>query len=76
MKEDIANEPGTNGENSAGILRSLCDDGFDGSVEETALVLGRTAEEIDGVLNGDEPLDEDLEMKIRGIAQERGIAIG
>lgn len=47
--------------------------GLGGSREETALVLGRTTEEIEAILNGEEKTDEDLEMKIRGIAEERKI---
>lgn len=47
--------------------------GLGGSREETALVLGRTTEEIDAILDGGEIVDEDLEMKIRGIAEERKI---
>ena len=58
-----------------GLLEAFCRNGFDGSVEETALVLGRTPEEIEGILSGGETLDEDLEMKLRGIAQERNIDI-
>ena len=47
--------------------------GLGGSVEETALVLGRTTQEIEAILDGEENADEDLEMKIRGIAEERKI---
>lgn len=62
-------------ENDKGILQRLCDDGFDGNTGETAVVLGRTNEEIDGILHGNEILDDDLAVKIRGIAQERDIEI-
>ena len=62
-------------ENDKALLQRLCDNGFAGNVEETALVLGRTTEEIEGILQGDEVLDEDLAMKIRGIAEERDIEI-
>lgn len=73
MDIDMVDDPGT-GENGArDLLENLRDAEFGGSTEETALALGRTAEEIEGVLNGDEILDEDLAMKIRGIAQERGV---
>jgi len=47
--------------------------GLGGSVEETALVVGRTTEEIEAILDGNENVDEDLEVKIRGIAEERKI---
>lgn len=47
--------------------------GLGGSHEETALILGRTSDEIQAILDGEENVDEDLEMKIRGIAEERKI---
>ena len=75
MNEDQGTAAGMDQENNPSLLRNFLENGFDGNVEETALVLVRTAGEIQGILNGDEPLDEDLEMKIRGIAQERGITI-
>lgn len=60
---------------SKALLRNFCDGGFGGSVSEAAVVLGRTPEELEAMLNGDEPVDDDLEMKIRGVAQERGIGL-
>lgn len=50
-------------------------EGFDGNTAELALVLGRTPDEIGNILDGSEPVDDDLAMKVRGIAQERGISI-
>lgn len=77
---DIGNatsrEQQTSGPDNRQMLQSFCDNGFDGSVAGCAMVLGRTPEEIDGMLNDDETVDEDLVMKIHGIAQERGIDIG
>ena len=55
------------------LLKSYCDKGFKGDISEAALTLGRTPEEIQSMLRGDMVVDEDLEMKIRGIADERGI---
>lgn len=75
MKEDQGTATGRDQKNNLSLLRYFLESGFDGNVEETALVLGRTADEIEGIMNGDEPLDEDLEMKIKGIAQERDIDI-
>jgi hypothetical protein len=57
------------------LLQSFCDNGFDGSVGACAIVLGRTPDEIAGMLNDSETIDEDLVMKIQGIARERGINI-
>jgi hypothetical protein len=57
-------------------LRSFCDSGFGGSTSEAALVLGREATEIEEMLKGNAPIDEDLEMKMNGIAEERDIPLG
>ena len=57
------------------MLQSFIDNGFDGSLEQAGLVLGRPEEELQRMLDGVEPVDEDLVMKVRGIAQERGIDV-
>jgi hypothetical protein len=53
------------------LLKRLKSEAFTDSVGETALVLGRPQSEVDDWLSGAEQIDEDAEMKIRGIAQER-----
>ena len=63
-------------EDATKLLQEFCDNGFHGSLEETGLVLGRPEEELQRMLDGVEPVDDDLIMKIRGIAQQRGIDIG
>jgi hypothetical protein len=57
------------------LLLQLCENGFDGNAQETALALGRTTEEMDDIIAGNEEPDEDLVMKIRALAREREIAI-
>lgn len=57
------------------LLKNLCETGFDGNTGEAALALGRTTEEIERILSGDEEADEDLVMKLRGLAQERNFDI-
>jgi hypothetical protein len=57
------------------LLRNLCDKGFEGDVRRTALALGRTEGEVESMLKGEAPIDEDLEMKIKGIADEREIPV-
>jgi hypothetical protein len=57
------------------ILTELRDQTFDGSIEQLALALGRPVEEIEGVVDGTEPLDEDLEMKARELADHRGVEL-
>ena len=75
MNEDMTNGNDTGGDDARSLLQNLRDAAFGGNVGETAMVLGRTPEEIEGILNGSEILDDDLEMKIRGIAQERGVTV-
>ena len=58
------------------MLRAFCENGFDGSIEAAALALGRDDEEIRRLLEGENEVDDDLLMKIRGIAQQRDIEIG
>lgn len=57
------------------LLGNLCENGFAGDAGELAVALGRDKEEMYDLLSGEEDVDEDLLMKIRGIAQERGIEI-
>jgi hypothetical protein len=57
------------------ILRRLRDQGFDADDEKLAVALGRPVEEVQSWTGGDAPIDDDLIMKARGIAQERGIDI-
>ena len=53
------------------LLNNLRSEVFHDSDEELALALGQPPEQIEAWLNGDEEIDEDAEMKIRGIADER-----
>jgi hypothetical protein len=74
---DLATAPAENSEDNARqMLRDLCDNGFDGSINATALALGRDAGELRAMLDNGSTIDEDLVVKIRGIAEERGIEIG
>ena len=57
------------------ILRRLRDQGFDADDERLAVALGRPVEEVQAWTGSDAPIDDDLIMKARGIAQERGIDI-
>jgi hypothetical protein len=55
------------------ILRRLRDEGFDADDQKLAVALGRPVEEVQAWTSGGAPVDDDLIMKARGIAQERGI---
>ncbi len=73
--ENIVDDNGTTQDEAQEMLANFCRDGFENDLDETALVLGRPREELEDFLSGDEVIDDDLAMKIRGIAQERGITI-
>lgn len=57
------------------LLKKLRDTGFEGSDEKLGLALGRPAEEIEGLMSGAAPVDDDIIIKARGIAEERGVEI-
>ena len=58
------------------MLQKFTDEGFDGLPDMAALALGRDEDQIVAMLAGDEDIDEDLIMKMLGIAQERELDIG
>ncbi len=74
-EDNLVDDQGTSQEGGRQMLQSLCDQGFEGSLEQTGLVLGRTPDELSGLLDGTDEIDDDLVMKIKGIAEERGISI-
>jgi hypothetical protein len=53
------------------ILKQLKTEVYHDSIDELALGLGRPTEEISAWFEGSEEIDEDAEMKIRRLAQER-----
>ena len=76
---DFPNNPvddrGTSQDHAAKILRNLRDRGFDSSDEKVAVALGRTPEEIRSLSSGRQVIDDDVIMKARGIALNRGIRV-
>lgn len=66
-------ERGTTPEEARAMLQKLRDDAFEGSDEKAAVALGRAEQEIFDVLHGNLEFDDDLMMKVRGIAKERGV---
>jgi hypothetical protein len=68
-------DQGTTETEGRALLKHLRDAGFDGSDEKLALALGRPLEEVQGWMGAAEPVDDDVVMKARGIAKQRGIAI-
>lgn len=66
---------GTDAAGGLELLRRLRDKGFESDDEKFAVVLGRPVGEVTAWMEGTEPPDDDIIMKARGIAQERGIEI-
>lgn len=73
LEKDAVDDKGTNQTEGRAILKKLRDQGFDSSDEKLAVALGRPVEEVESWTGGAEPVDDDVIMKARGIAQERGI---
>jgi hypothetical protein len=57
------------------ILKRLRDGGFDADNEKLATALGRPVETVEAWMQGAEPLDDDIIIKARGLATERGIEV-
>ena len=74
-QKTIVDNNGTTQDEARELLENFCRDGFENDLNEAALALGRPREELEDFLSGDEEIDDDLVMKIRGIAQERNIEI-
>ena len=75
MIEQEVDDRGTDQEEAQHIIEALRDQGFDGDNEKLAMALGRSIEQVDGMINGAETIDDDVVMKARGIALHRGIEI-
>lgn len=73
--EDALDDRGTDATGGVALLRRLRDAGFEGDNEKFSVALGRPVEEIAGWFEGREAPDDDIIMKARGIARERGIEI-
>ena len=72
---EAVDDRGTNQSEGRALLKRLRDNGFDSSDEKLALALGRPVEEVAAWTDGAEAVDDDVVMKARGIAKERGIEI-
>lgn len=74
-KQDPVDDRGTNQTEGRALLRKLRDLGFDSSDEQLAVALGRPLEEVEAWMGGAAPVDDDVIMKARGIATQRGLEI-
>ncbi len=73
--KNIVDAQGTNQEQAREMLSELRHKQFSDNTDELALALGRDIDEIDELLDGEDVIDDDLAMKIRGLAQQRGTEI-
>ena len=77
--EGAVDDRGTSEAGGREILKRLRDEGFEADDEKLALALGRPVEEVQGWTagdgNSDEPVDDAIIIKARGIARERGIEL-
>ena len=72
---EAVDDQGTGQTEARALLKHLRDAGFNGSDAQLAVALGRPLEEVEGWTGGAEPVDDDVVMKARGIAKERGVEI-
>lgn len=75
ISSDALDDQGTNQTEGRAIITRLRDKAFDGDNDQLALALGRPVEEVEGWTGGAETVDDDVLMKVRGIAQQRGIEV-
>ena len=75
MLDQEVDDKGTDQAEAKQILRSLRDQAFDGDDEKLAVALGRTKDHIQALINGPDTVDDDIVMKARGIAINRGIEV-
>lgn len=76
--EGAVDDRGTSEAGGREILKRLRDQGFEADDEKLAVALGRPVEEVQGWTaegGGDAAVDDDVIMKARGIAKERGIEL-
>lgn len=69
----LVDDKGTTQEEAREIFRAFCENGFNGDISQAAMVLGRTPDEVQGILSPGDVIDDDLMQKLRGIAETRGI---
>ena len=73
--DNPVDDRGTDAAGGLELLRRLRDNGFESDDEKFAVALGRPVKEVSAWMEGAETPDDDIIMKARGIAQERGIEI-
>ena len=75
LGDNVVDDRGTSQDRAAQILVKLRDRAFEASDERLALALGRPTEEVAAWQAGQELIDDDVIMKARGIAMNRGVSV-
>jgi hypothetical protein len=75
MLDQEVDDKGTDQEDAQNMLTNLRDAGFDGDNGKLATALGRSTDQVQAMMSGAETIDDDIVMKARGIALNRGIEI-
>lgn len=75
MLDQEVDDRGTDQGEAQNILVNLRDKGFEGNNEKLAVALGRSIEQVQAMISRAETIDDDVVMKARGIALNRGIQI-
>ena len=75
MLDQKVDDKGTDQKEAQAMLQTLRDQGFGGDNDKLAIALGRSAEQVEAMINGAETIDDDVVMKVRGIALNRGIEL-
>jgi hypothetical protein len=73
--DNPVDDRGTDAVGGLALLRRLRDSGFESDNAKYAVALGRPVEEVEAWMEGSEAPDDDIIMKARGIAKERGVEI-
>ena len=74
-QQNAVDDRGTDAAGGLALLKRLRDNGFESDDLKLSVALGRPVEEVQAWMEGSEPPDDDIIMKARGIARERGIEI-
>ena len=75
MLDQQVDDKGTDQQEAQEMLQTLRDQGFDGDNDKFAIALGRSVEQVEAMISGAETIDDDVVMKVRGIAIHRGIEL-
>ena len=75
VSDNVVDDRGTGQEQAVKMLRTLRDRAFESSDEKLAIALGRPVEDVAGWSAGQHVIDDDVVMKARGIAINRGVHI-